>query len=70
MLSDHHHLTHSDGCLILTLRKNGLSQGAIARQPGRCPSVISREIRRNSGAGACHYSTVDSLSGPRLLKAL
>ncbi len=49
MPKDYHHLTQPERCQIYALRKSGLSQGAVARQLGRCRSVISREIRRNSG---------------------
>ncbi len=49
MPSGYRHLTHPERCRIYALGKSGLSQGAIARQPGHRPSVISREIRRNSG---------------------
>ncbi len=49
MPKGYHHLTQPERCQIYALRKSGLSQGAVARRLGRCPSVISREIRRNSG---------------------
>ena len=49
MPKGYHHLTQPERCQIYALRKSGLSQGAVARQLGRCRSVISREIRRNSG---------------------
>ncbi len=49
MPKDHHHLTRPERCRIYALGKSGLSRGAVARRPGRCPSVMSREIRRNGG---------------------
>ena len=44
------HLTHPGRCRIHATGKSGHSNGAIARRPGRSPSSVSREIRRNGGA--------------------
>ncbi len=49
MPEGYRHLTFDERCQIYALRKSGLSNGAIARQLGRHPATISREIRRNGG---------------------
>ncbi len=36
-------------CRIFALGKGGLSNGAIARRPGRGPSTVSRGLRRSGG---------------------
>ncbi len=43
------HPTFDGRCRIYATGKSGLSNGAIARWPGRDPSTISRELRRNGG---------------------
>lgn len=40
-------LTSDDRYMLSILRKQGLTQAAIARELGRSPSTISREIKRN-----------------------
>ncbi len=44
----YHQLTSGERYALSALRKQGLSQGQIARTLGRAPSTISREVRRNS----------------------
>ncbi len=44
----YHQLTPGERYALSALRKQGLSQGQIARTLGRAPSTISREVRRNS----------------------
>ena len=43
------HLTYEERCHIFTCLENGFSQSEIATALNRDPSVISREIKRNSG---------------------
>ncbi len=50
MPEGHRHLTHTGRCQIHALMKSGLSNAAVARQLGRSPSSVPREIRRNGGA--------------------
>ncbi len=49
MPEGYRHLTFDGRCRIFALGKGGLSNGAIARWPGRDPSTISRELRRDGG---------------------
>ncbi len=49
MPEGYRHLTFDERCQIYATGKSGLSNGAIARRPGRHPATISREIRRNGG---------------------
>ncbi len=49
MPEGYRHLTFDGRCRIYATGKGGLSDGAIARRPGRHPATISREIRRNGG---------------------
>ncbi len=49
MPEGYRHLTFDERCQIYATGKSGLSNGAIARQLGRHPATISREIRRNGG---------------------
>ena len=44
----YHQLTSGERYMLSALRKQGLSQADIARQLGRSPSTISRELRRNA----------------------
>lgn len=44
----YHQLTSEERYALSALRKQGLSQAAIARALGRHPSTISRELRRNA----------------------
>ncbi len=50
------HLTHPGRSRIHALMKSGLSNGAIARQPGRDRTTVWREVRRNSGKRACRHA--------------
>ncbi len=43
------HPTFDGRCRIYALGKGGLSNGAIARRPGRGPSTVSRGLRRSGG---------------------
>ena len=45
---------------VYFLRKQGLSCRGIARQLGRSPSTISRELRRNSGGRGYHFIFITS----------
>ncbi len=49
MPKGYRHLTFDGRCRIYATGKGGLSNGAIARRPGRDPSTISRELRRDGG---------------------
>jgi transposase, IS30 family len=51
----YHQLTSGERYMLSALRKQGLSQAAIARQLGRAPSTISRELRRNACPTDGHY---------------
>jgi transposase, IS30 family len=51
-----HHLTPEERDRIAQLRHQGANQKEIARAVARCPSTISRELRRNSTAGE-YYAT-------------
>ena len=44
----YHQLTSGERYALSALRKQGFSQAHIARALGRCPSTVSREVRRNS----------------------
>jgi len=48
------HLTPTERGQIQALRNHGLSQNAIARQLGRAPSTISRELSRNRANSKCY----------------
>ncbi len=50
MPEGYRHLTHPERCQIHALMESGLSAAAVARQLGRSPSSVPREIRRNGGA--------------------
>jgi len=47
-------ITDEERLCISNMRKQGLSERAIARALGRSPSSISREIRRNSNWQGCY----------------
>ncbi len=47
----YHQLTSGERYALSALRKQGFSQGQIARTLDRAPSTISREVRRNSKDG-------------------
>ncbi len=49
MPEGYRHLTFDERCRIYATGKSGLSNGAIARRPGRHPATMSREIRRDGG---------------------
>ncbi len=49
MPGGYRHPAFDGRCRIFATGKSGLSNGAIARWPGRAPSTISREIRRGGG---------------------
>jgi transposase, IS30 family len=49
-----HHLTLEERDRIAQLRHQGADQKEIAQSVGRCPSTISRELRRNRTGGAYH----------------
>ena len=50
MPKTYRHLTHCDRCQIYALKKSWFSHRAIARQLGRDPRTIGREVARNTGA--------------------
>ena len=49
MPTGYHHLAHCERCQIHALLHRGLSQREIARELGRDPGTISRELSRNRG---------------------
>jgi transposase, IS30 family len=62
----YHQLTPGERHELSALRKQGLSQAAIARALGRHPSTISREIRRNSRKdGGYRPETADQMTRGR-----
>ncbi len=69
MAKGYRHLSHEERCQIHALRKRGDSTRAIARQLGRSPSTISREVRRNSGGRGYRYKQADRLARERRRKA-
>jgi len=48
-------LACDERCQIKVLMSGGLSIREIAREPGRSPATISREIARNRGEGGCRH---------------
>lgn len=53
-------ITSGERYMLAALRKQGSSAAAIARQPGRHPSTIAREIKRNKCSdGAYRPSKAD-----------
>ena len=50
---------------VYFLRKQGLSCRGIARQLGRSPSTISRELRRNSGGRGYRFSQAQRMAWER-----
>ncbi len=65
MPEGYRHLTYPERCQIHALMESGLSGGAIARQLGRSPSSISREIRRNGGARGYRHAQAQRLAEGR-----
>ena len=59
----YHQLTSEERYALSTLRKQGFTQGAMARALGRHPSTISRELRRNSrNDGGYRPATADDFA--------
>jgi transposase, IS30 family len=56
----YHQLTSGERYVLSALRKQGLSQAAIARAMRRHPSTISRELRRNARQKANWYRPSDA----------
>ena len=52
MFKKHKHLTQDERWHIFMLKGNGISLRSIARSLNRDPSVISRELKRNSTNGS------------------
>jgi IS30 family transposase len=64
---DYKHLTEEERYQIDDLRREGFNQAEIARNMGRSPSTLSRELRRNAGERGwrpkqADIKTVDRLS--------
>ncbi len=70
MAKGYRHLSYEERCQIHALKKRGDSIRGIARQLGRSPSTISREVRRNSGGRGYRYKQADRLARARRQKAL
>lgn len=51
---DYTHLNDAERDQLASLRARGLGVRASAREMGRSPSTISRELRRNTSAKACY----------------
>lgn len=52
-----HHLTERERCQIEVLKQEGFGVRAVARALGRDPSVISRELSRNTPPGAVYTAS-------------
>ena len=50
---DYKHLTEDERYQIDDMRREGFSQAKMAKQLGRSPSTLSRELRRNNGERGC-----------------
>ncbi len=50
---------------IFALGKGGLSNGAIARRPGRGPPTVSRELRRDGGGRGYRRRRAQGRAGAR-----
>lgn len=50
-MSSYHHLSPEERAVLMLERENGRSLREIARRLNRCPSTLSRELKRNSPAG-------------------
>ena len=62
-MRNYHQLASQERYALSTLRKQGFTQGAMARALGRHPSTISRELRRNArNDGWYRPSTADDLA--------
>lgn len=59
------HLAYEERCQIYALKANKASIRSIARQLKRDPSVISREIKRNSGERGYRYKQAQKKSEER-----
>lgn len=53
------HLTVEERDRIAQLRHQGADQREIAKAVGRCPSTISRELRRNRTNGEYYAAQVE-----------
>ena len=69
MATGYHHLSYEERCQIHALRKRADSLREIARQLGRSPSTISRELHRNSGGRGYRYQQATRLASGRRRKA-
>ena len=69
MPEGYRHLTYAERCQIHALMKSGHSNGAIARQLGRSPSSVSREIRRNGGARGYRHAQAQRKAEARRVAA-
>lgn len=63
--SGYHHVTRDIRCQIYTLKANGFSLRAIARQIETHASTVSREISRNSGKRGYRYAQADRMAEER-----
>jgi len=58
-------LTQEERYQISALKRLGYTQRQIARELGRSPSTISRELRRNRGIDGCQAEMAQGLSHRR-----
>lgn len=65
----YHHLQYEDRCQIYALKKNGISQCAIAIQLSVHPSTVGRELKRNNGKRGYRYKQAQSFSYNRRKRA-
>ena len=64
-MSGYTHLTQEERYHIETLRKQGISNTAIARGMGRHPSTLGRELKRNTGQRGYRHKQAHGLAQQR-----
>ena len=69
MPAGYHHLTHCERCQIHALLHRGFSKREIARELGRDPGTISRELSRNRGQRGYRHKQAHGKAMPRRREA-
>ena len=59
------HLTYEQRCQLYALHKQGLTQEAIGKEIGCGQSVVSRELKRNSGLRGYRFKQAQTKSEKR-----
>lgn len=65
MPKGYRHLTYEERCQISALKGSGRSNGEIARQLGRDPATVGREVRRNGGEGGYAHAEAQARAEAR-----